>query len=158
MNGTYEKEYTIFDLSRLTGISDRTLRKYIREGKLDGELKSGRWLFRYEQIRSFISDPCMESTFKLMRAFVYSRYVSENRFDKPLRFVYLDIPSCDETTLRELIESSAFPSPIHGVTHCFYVSNGIAHLTYYGQIEDLLSAKKYVFNHYPSILRMLEEE
>lgn len=155
MNSASEREYTIFDLSRLTGISDRTLRKYIREGKLDGELKSGRWLFRYEQIRSFISDPGMESTFKLMRASVYSRYVSENRFDKPLRFVYLDIPSCDEATLRELIESAAFPSPIRGVTYSFYISKGTAHITYYGQNEDLANMKKYMYGRYPNIVRTL---
>lgn len=155
MDSASKKEYTIFDLSRLTGISDRTLRKYIREGKLIGELKGGRWLFRYEQIRSFISAPVMESTFKLVRASVYSHYVSDNHFDKPMRFVYLDIPRCDEETLQELIESAAFPSQISGVTYCFYVSKGIAHLTYYGQNEDLVNMKNYIYGRCPNIARTL---
>ena len=47
--------YSIKDLTKISGFTDRTLRNYLKLGVLIGEKKDGQWYFNEEQIaRSFI--------------------------------------------------------------------------------------------------------
>ncbi|MBQ9557879.1 MAG: helix-turn-helix domain-containing protein [Clostridia bacterium] len=158
MSNTSDALYTILELSRLTGISDRTIRKYIHEGKLKGELRGGRWMFTYEQVRAFVVAPDNEPVFRRIRSSVYNCYVSERRVVEPIRFIYIDIPGCDEETLRELINVASLPPPIKGATYCFYVSDGVAHLAYYGTNKAISEVRRYVFANCPNIARVLGGE
>ncbi len=158
MSNMSDALYTILDLSRLTGVSDRTIRKSVSNGSLKGELCGGRWIFTYEQVRAFVVAPDNEPVFRRIRSSVYNRYVSERCVAEPIRFIYIDIPGCDEETLRELINVASLPPPIKGVTCCFYVSNGVAHLAYYGTNKATSEMRRYVFANCPNIARVLGGE
>ena len=90
-------------------------------------------MFTYERVHSFIADRNNEKVFKFVRNSIYNRYISNKDIDSLTRFVHIDIPKCDEKTLHELIDAAALTSQIRDVIYCFYVSDGIAHLTYCGE-------------------------
>lgn len=45
--------YSLQDLSEITGLTDRTLRNYLREGILQGEKIAGKWQFTPENFQDF---------------------------------------------------------------------------------------------------------
>ena len=51
-----EEYYSINQLSFITGFSTRTLRNYIKDGTLCGQMKNGAWYFSDSQIESFLSN------------------------------------------------------------------------------------------------------
>lgn len=51
-----EKLYTIEDLAVFTGLSDRTLRSYLKEGRLTGTKEEGAWRFSPEDLGRLLQD------------------------------------------------------------------------------------------------------
>lgn len=51
-----EKLYTIEDLAVFTGLSDRTLRSYLKEGRLAGTKEEGAWRFSPEDVGRLLQD------------------------------------------------------------------------------------------------------
>ena len=51
-----EKLYTIEDLAAFTGLSDRTLRSYLKEGRLTGTKEEGAWRFSPEDVGRLLQD------------------------------------------------------------------------------------------------------
>ena len=45
--------YSLKDLSMISGLTDRTLRNYLKTGVLTGEKRNGIWYFTEEQLQSF---------------------------------------------------------------------------------------------------------
>ncbi len=152
---TLKEKYTIHEISQLTGITDRTLRKHIRNGVLCGEMVEGKWIFTYEQVRAFIANQDMEPTFRRVRSSLYSQYTSRIRIEEPIRFVYLDIPLSDEDIFHSLVDIASISSSLSGVVYCFYISKNTAHVTYCGGNESLLLVRQFVFEHYPKLKKVL---
>ncbi len=48
--------YTIEDVARFTGLSDRTLRSYLKEGRLTGTKENGVWRFDTEDVGGLLRD------------------------------------------------------------------------------------------------------
>ena len=53
------KYYLISHLVLLTGLTDRTIRKYISSGILQGEKIDGLWHFTPEQVEGFVRHPAV---------------------------------------------------------------------------------------------------
>ena len=51
-----EKLYTIEDLAAFTGLSDRTLRSYLKDGRLTGTKEEGAWRFSPEDVGRLLQD------------------------------------------------------------------------------------------------------
>lgn len=51
-----EKNYSIEDLVGFTGLTDRTLRSYLQEGRLAGEKVDGAWRFSPEDVGRLFQD------------------------------------------------------------------------------------------------------
>ena len=49
--------YTLGHLSQITGLTDRTLRTYLKNGILEGEKISGIWHFTEAQLDAFLRHP-----------------------------------------------------------------------------------------------------
>lgn len=50
------KTYTIEDLAAFTGLSDRTLRSYLKDGRLAGTKEEGAWRFSPEDVGRLLQD------------------------------------------------------------------------------------------------------
>ena len=65
--------YTIADIKKLTCLSERTLRNYIKNGILSGEKVSGRWRFSAENVNAFFNNNDVISS---MRIKAHNKYIS----------------------------------------------------------------------------------
>lgn len=50
------KSYTIEDVAAFTGLTDRTLRSYLKEGRLTGTKEEGAWRFGPEDLERLLED------------------------------------------------------------------------------------------------------
>lgn len=75
--------YSLQDLTLITGLTDRTLRNYLKQGILTGEKRDGAWHFTEEQITEFLANEYVAAAIKAKQnAYVFdflkSDYKDEN--------------------------------------------------------------------------------
>ena len=67
MNNIYErgyfveKLYTVSDVAQMTGLTERTIRNYIKDGKLQGKKVGVQWRFTEEDIGNLFEDPSVSN-------------------------------------------------------------------------------------------------
>lgn len=99
-----EKYYTINDIAEMTGLSDRTLRNYIKSGTLQGEKIDGIWQFTAEEYCSFISDKNVIPSLRARKnALIYDFILDEKKRNEEICGI-IDIPA----ESREAMEISDF--------------------------------------------------
>lgn len=54
-----DRMYTLNDVKNMTGLSERTLRRHLREGLLKGAKVGGVWRFRAENLKHYFNDKTM---------------------------------------------------------------------------------------------------
>ena len=74
-DGFLEKLYTVSDVAQMTGLTERTIRNYIKDGKLRGKKVGVQWRFTEEDIENLFQDPSV------------SGKVMENNHEKITRFI-----------------------------------------------------------------------
>lgn len=93
--------YLISQLVLITGLSDRTIRKYISNGILRGEMINGVWHFTAEQVEEFIRHPAAKpSILAKKNAMVYD-FLLQNRKASPKSCIIMDLPGTDEKETAE---------------------------------------------------------
>ena len=60
--------YKLNDLSMITGLTERTLRTYLKNGVLLGEKESGVWHFSTEQVSAFLEKEVVKAAMKSNRS------------------------------------------------------------------------------------------
>lgn len=90
-----EKLYTIEDLAVFTGLSDRTLRSYLKEGRLTGTKEEGAWRFSPEDLGQLLQDGAARRAIEANRnALVYDFMLGAAAEDHCC--VIRDIPMAEE--------------------------------------------------------------
>ena len=88
--------YLISHLVLATGLTDRTIRKYIASGILRGEKIDGLWHFTPEQVEEFIRHPAVRpSILAKKNALVYD-FLLNDRKTEPEACLILDLPGADQ--------------------------------------------------------------
>lgn len=67
--------YNLRDLSMICGLTDRTLRNYLKMGILVGEKKDGAWFFDEDQIEAFLENEFVRQAMKAKRNAVLYDYL-----------------------------------------------------------------------------------
>lgn len=93
--------YVIGHLTRMTGLSDRTIRSYLASGLLQGEKINGVWHFTPQQVEEFIRHPAVRPSIRAKsNAIVYDFLLSNCKAEAEL-CVILDAPRADRKALAE---------------------------------------------------------
>lgn len=66
----FDKLYTVEEVAKKTGLTDRTIRNYLKDGKLKGKKVGGQWRFTADDVEALFRDPVEETA------------QSENRLDR----------------------------------------------------------------------------
>lgn len=53
----YDKLYTVEDVAQKTGLTDRTIRNYLKDGRLKGKKIGGQWRFTADDIEALFRTP-----------------------------------------------------------------------------------------------------
>lgn len=93
--------YLISHLVLITGLTDRTIRNYISNGLLRGEMINGMWHFTPEAVEEFIRHPAVKPSILAKKNAVVYDFLLQNRKTKPKICMILDIPGADEKQTAE---------------------------------------------------------
>lgn len=87
--------YLISHLVLINGLTDRTLRKYLSCGVLQGEKINGLWHFTPEQVEHFLRHPAVKPSTQAKRnALVYDFMIETKKQENEI-CVIMDLPGCD---------------------------------------------------------------
>ena len=84
--------YTLKQLSLMSGLTERTLRNYLKMGILHGEKCGGIWYFDIAEIESFFENPFVSEAMKSNRKSIVFDHLKSNSRDKNRATVILDLP------------------------------------------------------------------
>lgn len=84
--------YSLEDLAVMTGLTDRTLRNYLKHEFLIGEKEDGKWLFTDEQVAAFLEHPAVIPALRAKRNSVVFDFLANDRKQKEEACVILDWP------------------------------------------------------------------
>ena len=102
--------YVIGHLVQFTGLSDRTIRNYISNGILEGELINGVWHFTPEQAEAFVRHPSVRPSIQAKRNGLVYDFLLADKKTAPEACLILDLPGEDSKTVAEFF--------------CYTITNG----------------------------------
>ena len=91
--------YSISDVVRITGLSDRTLRHYISQHMLCGEKINGAWQFTPEQLGNFMNDPNVLPGIRAKKNALVYDFLADNRRKEQEMCLLVDLPGKDSQTV-----------------------------------------------------------
>ncbi len=71
--------YTINHIALITGLTSRTIRSYLKQGLLQGEMISGVWHFTAEQVCEFMAHPSVAPSIRSRRNALVYDFLSDER-------------------------------------------------------------------------------
>lgn len=98
-----DRPFTLADVSQMTRITARTLRKYVASGALAGTKTDGKWRFAAEAVGHFLNRPEIKRL-----AAQHRRALADDFLNNPVKFApdmlcVLDMPGAPETFLERLL-------------------------------------------------------
>ena len=87
--------YTIKELSLMSGLTDRTLRNYLKLGFLKGEKKEGVWYFSVDQVDAFFTQDVVVAAMESNRKALVFDFLANDKKDKNAACIILDLPEDD---------------------------------------------------------------
>lgn len=124
--------YTINELATMTGLTSRTIRNYLRQGLLTGEMVDGVWKFDEKHLSAFFADSGIKAAIEAKnRAIVYD-FLADDRKRSNALCVVLDLKADkDEAeTIAEFFCSAA--NNTSGIRFSFWNENGNVRVTLSG--------------------------
>lgn len=130
-NITFKEEYSISDICKITRASDKSVRRWINEGLLEGEKASRRWVFSFRQIVDFLSKPQAAEYLATMRRSLLNAHERNPRVDAPRKFVLLDIPNASDKVIHAVIDASLAANALYKNSTSVMLEDGILRIAYY---------------------------
>lgn len=87
--------YTLGHLSQITGLTDRTLRTYLKNGILEGEKLSGIWHFTETQLDAFLRHPAVRPSILAKNNAIVYDFMLDTKKPEPRACIILDLPDLD---------------------------------------------------------------
>lgn len=98
-----DRPYALADVSLMTGITERTLRKYVASGALAGEKIAGKWRYTFEEVGRFMSRPEVRKLAAQHRRALADDFLNARIKNAPSMLCVLDLPGAPETFLENLL-------------------------------------------------------
>lgn len=87
--------FTLSDLSVFTGLTDRTLRNYLKTGLLRGDKSDGTWRFTQEQAVEFMQHPTIKPIIKTKHHAPLFDFVADDKKNENALCIVLDLAGAD---------------------------------------------------------------
>ena len=98
-----DRPYALADIARMTGITERTLRKYVGSGALAGEKIAGKWRYTAEEAGRFLDRPEVKKLAARHRRALADDFLNTRIKPAPSMLCVLDMPGAPETFLESLL-------------------------------------------------------
>ena len=84
--------YSIKDLSLICGLSERSLRNYLKLGVLQGNKENGVWKFSVEQIDAFLNNDYVKPAIQANRKSIVYDFLNSTQKEQNTACIILDLP------------------------------------------------------------------
>jgi len=104
---TMQKTYSISDVAKMSGLSTRTIRNYIKTGILNGEKVSGIWQFTSQDFCEFISNSSVKPSIQAHRnGIVYDFMRDDKKETQKICIILDDIldEACSQKTIEQICQ------------------------------------------------------
>ena len=98
-----DRYYSLADISQMTRITERTLRKYVASGALAGEKTEGKWRFTAEEAGRFLNRKEIRKLAAQHRRALADDFLNNPVKSAPDMLCVLDMPGAPETFLEKLL-------------------------------------------------------
>lgn len=131
--------YTINHVTLLTGLTDRTIRNYIRMGLLQGEKINGLWHFTPEQVDAFVRHPMVLPSIQAKQNAVVYDFLLDGKKQEQQMCTVLDLPGCDpKRTAEYFCYTISHGEDVRDVTFYFSDSVGAPRVILKGGAEQIM--------------------
>ena len=86
-----EKYYTLNEVAKMTGLTTRTLRNYLKMNVLRGEKVDGIWNFTEEEFAEFIQNPYVKPSLQAKNKAIVFDFLSQNEKRTNERCTIIDV-------------------------------------------------------------------
>ncbi|MBE6575328.1 MAG: MerR family transcriptional regulator [Ruminococcaceae bacterium] len=93
--------YKLTDIALITGLTERTLRSYLKKGLLKGEKKDGVWFFDEEAVKDFLSAQPVRAAMKANRNALFLDFLHGAGRSKNAACVVLHLPEDNSADVAE---------------------------------------------------------
>ena len=131
--------YVIGHVALFTGLTDRTIRKYISAGILEGELINGVWHFTPEQVDAFIRHPAVRPSIQAKNNSIVYDFLLENKKTSRQACLILDLPDGDHKAICEYFCDAIREADLHDFRFSFDSINGTPRVILKGQADEVLA-------------------
>ncbi len=97
--------YSLADVAAMCGLSDRTLRNYLKQGLLEGGKTDKGYRFTAQQISDFFAHPTVAPAIRAKRNGVVFDFLAARRKQQSSVCVILDLPGTDGTVAERFCEA-----------------------------------------------------
>ena len=99
--------YTLEQVSLLTNLTTRTLRTYIKDGFLQGDKSSGKWMFTSDQFREFTNHPAVIPALQAKKMAIVTDFLNTKPESGNRMCVILDVKEQSRETTQQFLKSLA---------------------------------------------------
>ncbi len=91
--------YSLAELAAMTGLTDRTLRNYLKQGLLQGEMTSKGYAFTVQNITEFFAHPTVVFSLRVKKTAAVMDFLAARHKQSPQACLILDLPQTDGAVL-----------------------------------------------------------
>ena len=117
--------YTISDLTVMSGLSVRTIRKYLADGVLKGEKVGNTWLFSAEQFSAFLAQDAVWHSVQAKARGILSDFLLVEKRQQGALCVIWDYPAANPETETKLRERLLEEVNRHGLRCAYQYQRGM---------------------------------
>lgn len=134
-----EERYTLAQLAEMTMLTERTLRNYIREGRLQGEMTLRGWRFTREEATALMANQAAARAMAANRNAFVEDFLHHREDTAGQSCMMLDIPAEDAESLSNRVLACVAHT---GVNMSFSCQKGLARVTLKGPTPAVLAVLK----------------
>lgn len=131
--------FSISDLCLFTGLTDRTIRTYLANGILQGEMIDRAWTFTEEQVQAFMQHPSVQTSIQARKNALITDFMLDTFKKTPQMCVVWDLPgrhgqSIADFFCREITSDAS----LSNFRFSFQDIDGTTRLILKGEQEDII--------------------
>lgn len=93
---SFEKLYTVDDIAKMTGLTSRTIRNYIKDGRLRGKKIGVQWRFTKENIKELFEDKEFTDSVEEAKNQIVIDYINRKEIEDISTCTLVDHPCSNE--------------------------------------------------------------
>ncbi len=100
----FEKLYTVDDIAKMTGLTSRTIRNYLKDGRLKGKKIGAQWRFTKEDIQDLFKEQDFTNEVEKAKNQLVLDYINRGEVDNTSTCTIVDYPCSSSEKMQDLCD------------------------------------------------------